>query len=162
MNKTKKRPPKTFYAQLLLDLEHFKVLGNLVVCLFTVYSYFMICFIFICISYTDPFKIPSMIVTWEILPKSQANQKNYEDNEKFKLVLESIHVYNTFWLSLTSLNLLEERDTFQMIQKNIQQIAETFCRKKVWKVSRHSGKFPHNLDTFKTMWELSRQYGKCT
>ena len=70
------------------------------------------------------------------------------------------------WLSLTSLNLPEGRDTFQMIQKHPTQ-CRNFLENKgtvrtIWKFSRHSGKFPHNLETFKTLWELSRQYGKCT
>ena len=33
------------------------------VCLFTLNSHFMVCFIFLCLYYTDPFKIPSMNIT---------------------------------------------------------------------------------------------------
>ena len=71
-----------------------------------------------------------------------------------------------FWLSLNSLNLPEGRDNFQMIQKHPAQ-CRNFLENKgtvwtIWKISRHSGKFPHNLETFKTLWELSIQYGKYT
>ena len=156
----------SFLCLIVLDLEHFKVLGGLVFCLFTLYSHFMVCFIFLCLYYTDPFKIPSMNITWEFY-------QNSRQTKKFKKTMKSL---NNFWkqsmfttlflLSLNSLNLPEGRDTFQMIQKHPTQ-CRNFLENKgtvrtIWKFSRHSGKFPHNLETFKTLWELSRQYGKCT
>ena len=78
---------------IVLDLEHFKVLGGLVFCLFTLYSHFMVFFIFLCLYYTNPCKTLSMNVTWEF---NQNSRQTKEDNEKFKLFLETIHVYNTF------------------------------------------------------------------
>ena len=156
----------SFLCLIVLDLEHFKVLGGLVFCLFTLYSHFMVCFIFLCLYYTDPFKIPSMNVTWEFY-------QNSRQTKKFKKTMKSLNIFwkqsmftTLFWLSLNSLNLPEGRDTFQMIQKHPTQ-CRNFLENKgtvrtIWKFSRHSGKFPHNLETFKTLWELSRQYGKCT
>ena len=129
----------------------------------------MVCFIFLCPYFNDPFKIASMNVVWEILPKFQAIKK-------FKKTIKSLNYFGKqsmfttlFLLSLNSCNLLEGRDTFQLIQQ--QKMHATQCRnflehketfRTLKKISRHSGKFPHNMETLKTIWELSRQYGKCT
>ena len=149
-----------------MDLEHFKVLGALVFCLFTLYSHVMFRFIFLCLYYTDPFKIPSMNVTWEFY-------QNSRHTKKFNKTIKGVNnfwkqsMYTTlFWLSLNSLHLPEGRDIFQMIQKHPTQCRDFLENKgtvqTIWKFSRHSGKFPQNLETVKTLWELSRQYGKCT
>ena len=53
----------SFLCLIVLDLEHFKVLGGLVFCLFTLYSHVMFHFIFLCLYCTDHFKIPSMNFT---------------------------------------------------------------------------------------------------
>ena len=83
--------------------------------------------------------------------------------KKFKKTVKSL---NNFWkqsmfttlflLYLNSLNLPEERDTFQMIPQHPTN-AETF-----WKIKELSGqskKFPDILESFHTIWKLSRHYG---
>ena len=148
---------------LLLLLSTFKVLGGLVFRLFTLYSHFMVFFIFFCLHYTDPCKTPSMNVTLEFYQNSRQTKKTMKSLNYFW----KQSMFTTLsWLSFTSLNLPEGRDTFQMIQKHPTQ-CKNFLENKgtfrtIWKSSRHSGKFPHNLEAFKTIWELSRQYGKCT
>ena len=62
----------------------FIILGGLVFCLFTLYSHFMVCFIFLCPYYTDPFKIPSMNVTWEFY-------QNSRQTKKFKISMKSFN-----------------------------------------------------------------------
>ena len=62
----------------------FRILGGLVFCLFTLYSHFMVCFIFLCPYYTDPFKIPSMNVTWEFY-------QNSRQTKKFKISMKSFN-----------------------------------------------------------------------
>ena len=106
-----------FLCLIILNSKHFKVLGGLVFCMFIIYSDFMVCFIFLCPYFTDPFKIASMNVVWEILPKFQAIKQ-------FKKKMKSLNYFGKqsmfttlFLLSLNSRNLLEGRDTFQLIQK---------------------------------------------
>ena len=53
-----------FLCIIVLDLQHFKILVRLVFCLFSLYSHLMVCFIFLYLYYTDPFKILSMKVNW--------------------------------------------------------------------------------------------------
>ena len=65
----------SFLCLFVLDLQHFKVLGCLVFCLFTLYSQFMVWFIFLCLYYDDSFKIPSMNVTWEFYQSSSQTKK---------------------------------------------------------------------------------------
>ena len=108
----------SFLCLIVLDLEHFKVFGSIVYCLFTLYSHFMVCFIFLCLYYTDLFKIPSMNVTWEFY-------QNTRQTKKFKKIMKGLNIFwkqymftTLFWLSLNSLNLSEGVDTFQMIQKH--------------------------------------------
>ena len=70
----------------VLDFKHFKVLGGLVFCLFTFFSHFMVCFIFLFLYYTDPFKIPSMNFTWEFY-------QNSRQAKKFKITMKSINIF---------------------------------------------------------------------
>ena len=127
----------------------FKILGNLAFSLFTLYSNFMICFIFLCLYYTGPFKIPSINVTWEFY-------QNSRQTKMFKKTMKSLNIFwkqsictTFFWLSLNSLNLTEGQDTLKLIQKhrtqwrNLLENLPTVWT--IWKFSRHSGKFPHNL-----------------
>ena len=91
----------------------------------------------------------------------------------FKKTMKSLNSFKKqfmlttlFWLSLNSLKLPEGQDPFHMMQKHPTQ-CRNFLKNKgtvrtIWKLSRHSGKFPHNLVTFKILWELSRQYRKFT
>ena len=73
-----------------LDLENFKVLGSLVFfSLFTLHSHFMVCFIFLCIYYTDPFKIPSMNVTWEFYI-------NLRQTKKFKKAMKNFNIFGNY------------------------------------------------------------------
>ena len=119
----------SFLCIIVLDLEHFKVLGGLVFCLFTLYSHFMVCFIFLCLYYTDPFKIPSMNVTWEFY-------QNSRQTKKFKKTIKSLNNFwkqsmftTLFWLSLNSLISLEGPETFHTIQKHPTQ-CRNFCEDK--------------------------------
>ena len=154
----------SFLCLIVFDLEHFKVLGRLIFCFSTLYSHFIVCFIFLCLYYTDPFKIPSMNITWEFYPNSRQSKKFKKTVKSLNDFWEQSMFTTLFWLSPNSLNLPEGRDTFQMIQKHPRQ-CNTFLKKRtvwiIWKLSRHSGKFPYNLETIKTLWELYRHYGKC-
>ena len=102
---------------IVLNLEHFKVLGNLIFCLFTLCSHFMVCFIFLCLYYTYPFKIPSMNVTWEFYQNSRQTKKFKKTMKRFNNFLKQSMFTTLFRLSLNSLHLPERRDTFKLIQK---------------------------------------------
>ena len=163
-----------FQCLIVLDLEHFKVLGGLVFGLFTIYSHFMVCFVFLFFYYTDPFKIPLMNVTWEFY-------QNFRQTKKFKKTMKSLNNFwkqsmctTLFWLSLNSLSLLEGWDIFTMIQKlptqcrnflenkgtlrtiwKFPDILESF--QTIWKLSRHSGNFPDNMEIVHQIWKVYRQ-----
>ena len=76
----------SFLCLIVFDLEHFKVLGDLVSCLFTLYSHLIVCFIFLCLYYTDLFKIPSMNVTWKFY-------QNSRQTHKFKKSMKSLNSF---------------------------------------------------------------------
>ena len=165
----------SFLCLIVLDLEHFKVLGGLVFCLFTLYSHFMVCFIFLCLYYTDPFKIPSMNVTWEFY-------QNSRQTKKFKKTMKSL---NIFWKNLCLQHFSDRLLTLLTFRKdgtlskwcrNIPHNAETFWTIKelsgqsenfpdilesfhtIWKLSRHSGNFPDNMESVHKIWKVYIQH----
>ena len=94
--------------------------------------------------------------------------QNSRQTKKFKKTVKSLNNFwkqsmftTLFWLSINSLNLPKRRDTFQMIQKHPTQcrnfLENTGSVLTICKFSTHSWNFPHNLETFKTLWEHSRQ-----
>ena len=147
---------------IVLDLEHFKVLWGVVFGLLTLYLHFMVWFIFLCLKYTDPFKIPSMNVTWEFYQNSRQSKKfkktvksliNFWKQSMFKIF---------FWFSPNTLNLPEWKDTFQVIQIHPTQCRNFLENKGTVLTIKKFLDIPHNLETIKTLWESSRQYGKYT
>ena len=136
----------SFLCLIVLDLEHFKVLGGLIFFVFvTHYSHFMVCFICICLYYNDAFKIPLMNVTWEFY-------QNSRHTKKFKKTMKSL---NNFWkqsmfmtLFFTLLTSWNDR-TLSKLYRSIPHNAEPF-----WKIKELSGqseKFPDILKSFHTI-----------
>ena len=149
---------------LCIYLGHLKVLCGLAFCLFTIYSHFMVCIIFICPYYTDSFSNPSMNVIWEFYQNSRQTKKLKNTIKSLNNFWKQSMFTTLFWLSLNSFDLPEGWDTFQMIQKHPTQY-RNFLENKgtVWTICKiFQGKFPYNLEIFKTLWELSRRYGKWT
>ena len=115
--------------------------------LFSLYSHFIVCFIFICLYYTDHFKIPSMNVSWEFYQNSRQTKKFKKTIKSFINFWKQSIFTTLFWSFLNYLNLLEGRDTFQMIQKHPTQCGNFL------KIKEPSGK-SENVQTF---WIVSTQ-----
>ena len=122
------------------------------------FSHFIFSFIFLCLYYTDPFKIPSIIVTWEFYQISRQTKKFKKTMKSLKNFWKQSMFSKLFWLSLNSFNLMEWRDTFQMIQKHPTQ-CRIFLKNKgtvrtIWKFCSQSGNFQDTLGTFQTIWNF--------
>ena len=167
----------SFLCLIVLDLKHFKVLGCLVFCLFTLYSPFMVSPIFLCLYYTDPFKIPSMNVPWEFYQNSRQAQKFKKEIKSLNNFWKQSMFTTLLWLSLNSLNLqerfwivwkvlvlsgnflenIEGLESFQIFWK-VTKLSGKFPN--VWKISRLSGKFPYCLKSFQIVCHFSTLSGK--
>ena len=114
-----------------------------------------------------------------LIPFKSLKNKFPGKTKKFKKTIKSLNkfwkqsIFTTlFWLSFNYHNLPEGWDTFQMIQ-NIPHNAKTFWKKElsgqsenlpdilesfhtIWKLSRLSGIFPVNLKSLQTTCNLSR------
>ena len=137
----------------------FRILGGLVFCLFTLYSHFMVCFIFLCPYYTDPFKIPSMNVTWEFYQNVGQTKKLKRQWKVWIFFGNNPYLQNFFWLSLNSLN-LSEGQTHSKWYRNIphrrpRKFSENLVSfRTIWKHFRQSDNFPNNLESFHTIWKI--------
>ena len=150
--------------------------GPFFFCLFTFYSHFMICFIFLYLYYTDTYKIPLMNVTLEF----------YQDSRQTKKFKKTIKRSNCFWRQfifqhfcdcLLALLTCRKDGTLSKWYRNIPHNAETFWKIKelsgqsenfpdilesfhtIWKLSRHSGNFPDNMESVYKIWKVYRQPG---
>ena len=167
----------SFLYLIVLYLNNFKVLGGLDFCLFTLYSHIMVFFIFLCLNYTDPFKIPSMNVTWKFYQNSRQTKKVNKTIKSLNYIWKQSMFTTVFWLSLNSLHLPEGQDikwyrklqhnaeTFWKIKEqfgqseNFPDILESF--QKIWKLSRHSGNFLDNMESVSKIWKVYRQPKNC-
>ena len=127
-----------------------------VFCLFTFYSNFMVCFIFLCLYYTDPFKIHSMKNTWKLFFWNNPCLHHFskclstlltccKDKTLSKWYRNNPHSAETFW---TIKELSRHSD-------NIPDILESFHT--IGKLSRHSGNFPDNMESVHTIFKAYRQ-----